>query len=224
MKSRLQDLANNHLPDITPLLEKIILAQKKGKPFQKYALELLMRAEETIPGAGMHYSIIKRNHYCYPADYKFERVVRPLRYSLNAMGSAYTGFSSTRYSVDASGGHLEGCMKTLLGWPRNRKPLGALVRTKKSQQQLGKELTEDMSELTDLAINPAKHEYVSDGSLKPVFQFADVLYVHFLARCFGAIILRKAGVLDYIETLEPMPGQRVQCFPGAKLLVSPDKK
>ena len=111
-------------------------------------------------------------------------------------------------------------MKVLLGWPRNRKPLGVLVKSSKAKQLLGKELTEDMAQFTNLAINPAKHEFVSKNNLDPIFQFADALHAHFLTRHFGAIVIQRAGILDYIEALEPLPGQRVQVFPGARLPVS----
>ena len=224
MVSALQDLATKYRPNITPILRKILILQEKKDPFKKHALKLLMEAEEMIPGAGIHYSIIKGNRYTYPADYKFERVVRPLRYALNELGGAYTGFHSARYSVEASGGHLEGCIKTLLGWPRNRKPLGALTKTRKIQKILGKELAEDISRFTDLAVNPAKHEYVSKDGLKPVLQFADALFAHFLARHFGAIILEKANALDYIEALRPVIGRKIQCFPGAPFPVAYDDK
>ena len=222
MESRLEDIASKYLTTIMPSLQKVITLQKKGIPFKRQALKLIMEAEESIPGAGVHYSIIKGDCYRYPADYRYQGVVRPLRYSLSELGTAYTGHSSVRYSIQTSGGHLEGCMKVLLGWPRNRKPLGSLIKTKKAQKVLGKDLAEDMTKLTNLAVNPAKHEYTNRDGLDPVFQFPDALYAHFLARHFGAIILRKANILGYIESLEPMAGQMVQCFPGAALSISHD--
>ena len=220
MIAELQDLAEKYVPDIMPRLQKVVSLQKAQEPFNKRALGLIWEAEKTIPGAGIHYSIIKEGRYSYPADYKFQNVVRPLRYSLNELSYTYAEVSSARYSIEASGGHLEGCMKVLLGWLRNRKPLGALIKSNKAGQLLEKELVEDMTQFVNLAINPAKHEFTSRNGLDPVFQFADALHAHFLARHFGATILQEAGILDYIEALKPLPGQKVQVFPGARLPVS----
>ena len=159
MECQLKNIANKHLRHITPLLEEILLMQADGRPFKECALGIIMQAEEKIPGAGIHYSIIKDNFCSYPADYKFEMVVRPLRYSLNELGDAYTGFSSARYPIITSGGHLEGCLKILINKNRSRNPLGILVRNKKVKKLLGEELIAYLALLAELAVNPAKHEY-----------------------------------------------------------------
>ena len=208
-----------HLPKIMPLLKEIIDAQKQNLPFQQHALSLIMKAEENIPGAGIHYSIIKDDLYAYPVlSYKLQHIIRPLRYALNELGFAYSNASSPRRSIANSGIHLEGCVKDLIGQPRSRKSLGALMLNKRVRKKMDIKLINDISKLTNLAINPAKHEHISDD-LTPLFQFEDALYAHFLARHFGAIILEKTTALKQIEKLKPKHGEYVQCFPGAELPV-----
>ena len=176
-----------------PLLDKIIIAQKQKMSFRENALKLLMDAEATILGMGIHYSIIEGNFYSYPVlDYKLQHIIRPMRYALNELGSAYMESSSVRYSIITSGSHLEGCMKALLNRPRKRKPLGFLVKSKKTKKLSNEKFIEDIIELINKAINPAKHEHISYKDLKPLFQFEDALYAHFLARQFGMMILKEA--------------------------------
>ena len=113
MVTELEYLAKKYAPGIMTQLREVIALQKAKEPFNKRALKLIWEAEKTIPGAGIHYSLIKGGRYSYPADYKFQNIVRPLRYSLNELSYTYAEVSSARCSIEASGGHLEGCMKTL---------------------------------------------------------------------------------------------------------------
>ncbi len=214
--------------------------QKADTPFRQRALQIIIQAEHSIPGAGMHYSMIKEGHYgypldanledyikentyTYPFDKQFEGILRPLRYSLNDLSNAYTGFATARHSVQTSGSHLEGCMKTTVGilhkMLHKNRTLGTLIM--KTQKSLGEDMVMNMLEFTKLAVNPAKHDYINNNK-GPVFNFEDALYAHFLARHFGAVALEKVHKIDpLIEAIQPING-RVHRFRGAALHITHD--
>ena len=219
MTKGLERLTHQYLPHINSDLDKIIYLQKNKESLRKKALQILLKAEETIPGAGMHYSIIKDNNYSYPASYKFEDIVRPLRYSLNYLGYTYEQVPFSRSSIMTSGGHLEGCIKSFFRYPSTKRPLGQLIKHNKLSKIFEKSLLDDMTILTNLAFNPAKHKYSSED-FGEIFKFSDALYVHFLARYFGSIALDKAKILQDIEALHPIYNPGIQVFPGAKLAIS----
>lgn len=134
---RLEELANQHLADIVPTLHQVIALQKQQAPFQPEVLSLLLHADETIPGAGMHISVLMGpRSYAYPFDVEYEAVLRPLRYALSELGHAYLQATSARYAVQTAGVHLEGCMKIVCGQRHGRKPLGALLRCTAAQKRL----------------------------------------------------------------------------------------
>ena len=219
---RLSTLVEKYLPNAMPKLQEIITLYKARQPFKQGALQLIFEIEETIPGVGIHYSITNGHHYYYPFDKRFEAVIRPMRYALNGLGGAYAGALPARYSVQTSpSGHLEGCLKVLLGRSHRRDPLGRLIRAKKVKEATGEEFAKDVSVFTDLVANPAKHSY-DIGEPEPIFQFRDALYAHFLSRHFGSVILRSAGVLDLVTALRPTSGQKVRYFCGVALPISYD--
>ena len=240
MNSPFKNLTEEYLINILPLLQEVISLQKAGAPFRQRALQIMIQAEHTIPGAGMHYSIIKggqygypldaglenyikENTYTYPFDKQFEGILRPLRYALNDLSNAYSGFATARHSVQTSGSHLEGCMKVtasiLQKILHKNKTLGALIM--KTQKSLGEDMVINMLKFTKLAVNPAKHDYINNNK-GPVFNFEDALYAHFLARYFGAVALEKVHKIDpLIEAIQPIDG-RVHLFRGAALHISHD--
>ena len=55
---RLEGLAKEHIADVVPTLHKVIALQKQRAPFQPEVLSLLLQADEMIPGAGMHHSVL----------------------------------------------------------------------------------------------------------------------------------------------------------------------
>ena len=216
----LQDLAERHLTDILPSIEKIVSLHKAGESFDQSPLKLLIDSDKKISGVGVHNSVIDGNTYQYPFSKEFEAVIRPLRYSLRELGITYVDLSSARYSIDMSGAHLEGCAKLLLGWRYRGKSLGMLLRKAKKRKLLEAEVAEDMIEFTDLAVNVAKHGYTG-GNRGSTFQFSDALHSHFLARSFGAIILTEAGKLEAVVDAVEDAARRRHYFFGAPNSVIP---
>ena len=204
MESRLEALAARHLADVMPLVEQVVSLQKQGAPFASAALPVLLKADRAIAGAGMHHSIFVGDMYYYPFNQEFDAVLRPIRYVLNELSTAYDETSSTRFAVATSGGHLESCLKVVNGRRYQRKPLGAqLLNGSKAVKLLDEALIKDMDAFTQLAVNPSKHDYAHPHSPEPLFKFTDTVYAYFLARRFGAEVLTAAGRLDgLIEAVE----------------------
>lgn len=217
---RLEGLANQHLADIVPTLHKVIALQKQQAPFQPEALSLLLQADETIPGAGMHHSILTGSRsYMYPFDAEYEAVLRPLRYALAELGQAYLRATSSRYAVQTAGGHLEGCMKIVCGNRHRGKPLGALLRCAEAQKRLGTDALGPMIEFTDIGVNPAKHDYANDRGPVPLFVFDDALYAHFLARRFGSTALDAVGKVHLVVDAAEQAAEKQAYFRGDPLVV-----
>ena len=157
---RLEGLATQHLADIVPTLHKVIAFQKQHAPFQPEVLSLLLQADETIPGAGMHHSVLMGHRsYAYPFDVEYEAVLRPLRYALSELGQAYLRATSARYAVQTAGGHLEGCMKIVCGKRHRSKPLGSLLRCAEAQKRLG---ADALGPMIDFAV--ASHQRCNSGT------------------------------------------------------------
>lgn len=197
-KPRLEELAAEHLDDILPRLHRVIDLQKAQAPFRPEVVSLLRETDQLIPGAGMqHYVFLDPVRHCYPFDAEFEGVLRPLRYSLSELGSAYMNFTTARYAVYNAGSHLEGCVKALCEERHQHKPLGTLLSNVPTVRQiLGDTMTDSMVSFARLAVNPAKHDYRNDRGPIPLFLFEDAVYAHFLARRFGAEALRAASKID----------------------------
>lgn len=217
---RLERLANQHLADIVPTLHKVIALQKQEAPFQPQALSLLLQADETIPGAGMHHSVlIGSRSYAYPFDAEYEAVLRPLRYALSELGQAYLRATSSRYAVQTAGGHLEGCMKIVCGKRYRGKPLGALLQCAEAQRRLGADALSPMIDFTNIGVNPAKHDYANDRGPVPLFVFDDALYAHFLARRFGATALEAVGKVHLAVDAAEKAAEKQAYFRGDPLMV-----
>jgi len=217
---RLEGLATQHLADIVPTLHKVIALQKQQAPFQPEVLSLLLQADETIPGAGMHHSVLMGHRsYAYPFDVEYEAVLRPLRYALSELGQAYLRATSARYAVQTAGGHLEGCMKIVCGKRHRSKPLGALLRCAEAQKRLGADALGPMIDFTDVGVNPAKHDYANERGPVPLFVFDDALYAYFLARRFGAAALEAVGQLHIAVHAAEQAAQKQAYFRGDPLMV-----
>ena len=219
---RLKQLAGAHLDDLLPSLDRVVALQASGDPFQPEALALLLQADRRIPGVGMPDSVfVDDRRYVYPFNAEFEAVIRPLRYSLAQLGLAYDHSMSARFAVQTAAGHLEGCMKALCGRRHLRKPLGALLRTKEAAAGLNPDLVDAMSDFTERAANPAKHDFSNTDGPIPVFEFADAGYAHCLARRFGAAVLDACGQLDPMIAAVEEAAERNSFFFGAPLSIPP---
>ena len=160
-----------------------------------------------------------QNHR-YPFDAEFEAVLRPLRYSLSELGSAYMNFTTARYAVYNAGSHLEGCVKALCGKRHQVKPLGRLLHSVPDvRQMLGDSMTEAMISFTMMAVNPAKHDYQNDQGPIPLFLFDDAVYAHCLARHFGAAALGAASVIDPLLAAVENATSQGHYFHGAHLTI-----
>ncbi len=216
----LEALANEHIADVVPTLHKVIAFQKQRAPFQPEVLSLLLQADEMIPGAGMHHSVlIAHDSYVYPFDAEYESVLRPLRYALCELGHAYLRATSARYAVQTAGGHLEGCMKIVCGKRHRSKPLGTLLRCTDAEKQVGAAALEPMIEFTKIGVNPAKHDYANERGPVPLFLFDDALYAYYLSRRFGATALEAVGKLHLSVDAAKQATEQRTYFRGAPLTV-----
>lgn len=217
---RLEELAEEHLGDILPRLHEVIALQKAQSPFRPDVLKLLIEVDQEIPGAGMQHCVFldPQNHR-YPFDTEFEAVLRPLRYSLSELGTAYMNFTTARYAVYNAGSHLEGCVKALCGKRHQRKPLGTLLRLPSASQMLGDSMTDAMVSFTDTAVNPAKHDYQNDQGPIPLFLFDDAVYAHYLARHFGAAALGTASLIEPLLAAVENATSQGHFFHGSHLTI-----
>ncbi len=220
-KPRLEELAAEHLDGILPRLHQVISLQKAQAPFRPNVLSLLHETDEAIPGAGMHhYVFLDPQRHCYPFDAEFEGVLRPLRYSLSELGSAYMNFTTARYAVYNAGSHLEGCVKALCGEPHQHKPLGSILsNVPVVRQMLGDTMTDAMVSFTRVAVNQAKHNYDNDRGPVPLFLFDDAVYAHYLARRFGAVALEAASMIDPLVAAIERATSQGHYFRGAPLTI-----
>lgn len=104
-----------------------------------------------------------------------------------------------------TGAHLEGCIKTALrdnGTRQGRlnKPLGMLIARGHLNGLLDSAMIADLKEITDIAVNPAKHEFTNERGPDSLFSYEDALYAYFLARRFGATILQAAGSMPGLQS------------------------
>ena len=198
----------------------MIALQTQQAPFQPEVLSLLMQADETIPGPGMHHSaLIGQRSYAYPFDAEYEAVLRPLRYALSELGQAYLRATSARYAVQTAGGHLEGCMKIICGKRHRSKPLGALLRCAEAEKRLGADALGPMIDFTNIGVNPAKHDYANERGPIPLFVFEDALYAYYLARRFGATALEAADKLHLAVDAADKAAEKQAYFRGDPLMV-----
>ena len=217
---RLEGLAEEHIAGIVPTIHEVIALQKQEAPFQPEVLSLLLQADEMIPGAGMHHSVLIGAHsYVYPFDAEYEAVLRPLRYALSELGQAYLQATSARYGVQTAGGHLEGCMKIVCGKRHRSKPLGALLQCTEAKKELGAAALGPMIDFTNIGVNPAKHEYANERGPVPLFLFDDALYAYYLARRFGATALEAVGKLHLAVDAAEQAAEKQTYFRGAPLMV-----
>ena len=219
---RLKEFSLEHLGDLLPSLDRVIALQASGAPFQPEALTLLIEADERIPGVGTPHSVfLDDRRYVYPFDAEFESIIRPLRYSLAQIGSAYAQSTSARFAVQTAASHLEGCLKALCGGRHRRKPLGALLRTREATSLLDGDLRDAMISFTDQGANVAKHDFSNADGPIPLFAFADAVYAHYLARRFGAAVLDACGQLDPMIDAVNNAAERKSFFRGAALSIPP---
>ena len=217
---RLKTLAEEHLADLVPVLQRVIALQRQQAPFQPEALSLLLQADKMIPGAGMHHSVlVGPGSYVYPFDAKYEAVLRPLRYALSELGQAYLQTTSARYAVQTAGGHLEGCMKIVCGNRHRTKPLGSLLKSNNATRRIGADALEPMIDFTNIGVNPAKHDYANDRGPVPLFLFDDALYAYYLSRRFGATALTAVGKLQPVVDAAEQAAEKQTHFHGAPLMV-----
>ena len=219
-RSRLEELARSHLPDVDHMLAELDRLRARRVPFKPAVHDFFVDIDREIPGAGIHSAVWQTpDLYDYPFDYEFERVLRPLRYVPAYLSSAWHDSIHVRAVVFNAAAHLEGCIKKALRKDHARQPLGALLETSAAKRLIGEEAMSGMTEFVHLAGNPSKHEYTNDRSRGPVFIYEDAVLAYFLARRFGAIALMASGQLnELVASVENASGQD-RYFRGGQLPV-----
>lgn len=220
-KSRLLPLTDEHLTRIRPLLDEALEARRRGDSYHHHIFPSLIRADRQIPGAGIHSAVKTARHgYRFPFDEDFEAVLRPLRYIPDYLGMACTNDLFFRCSVEMAGAHLKGCVKRAArahGVPerRLRIPLGTIIGSRFATDLLDEDEIADMKSFTQLALNPAKHEFVNDQHQGPVFIYEDAVYAYFLARHLGSVTLQASGSLDSLIAAVTDSARQDRYFRGA---------
>ena len=85
---------------------------------------------------------------------------------------------------------------------------------------LGSQIAADMVLFTQIAVNPAKHDYTDNSGQGPVFCYDDAVYAYFLARRFGCAALQSSGELtNLVEAVADSTRQdryfwELPCQPG----------
>ena len=204
-QSRLRPLASKHLDDILPTLDQVLVMRQQDEPFHPDVFRLLLEIDKAIPGPGTHTAVWDQgNGYLYPFDKDYERVLRPLRYVPAELWDGYASPLRSRYLIMTAGGYLEGCVKTALRDRgtrpgRIKAPLGTLIAKGIINDLVDADRTQGMRDFANIAVNPAKHDFVNDHGPGSLFSYEDALYAYFLARRFGASILVAAGCIPRIE-------------------------
>ena len=227
-ESRLLPLATKHLSGINPLLIDALAMRQREHDLHPRIFSLLTRADEQVPGPGIHSAIwVSERHYQYPFDAHYEAVLRPLRYIPAYLTIAHNNPLFVRSSVEMAGAHLEGCIKSAgraQGIPDRRlhKPLGTLLRGGFAKDLLADTDIADMVTFTQLALNPAKHDFVNDQGRGPVFNYDDAIYAYYLARHFGSTALQASNSLDPLIAAVTDSTRHDRYFWGASLPVRVD--
>ena len=196
-ESRLLLLADRHLSDIRAELAEALSMKLNGEEFHPRIFDQLVTADQQISGPGMHTAVWTQGHgYQYPFDKEYEAILRPLRYVPAYLKVACDDSMFIRPVIQFAGAHLEGCVKRLARARHRGRPLGALLQIPSVKNALGAELAADMAQFTQVAVNPAKHDYADNSSQGPVFCYDDAVYAYFLSRRFGCATLQASGDLD----------------------------
>ena len=221
-ESRLLPLAVKHLSDVRPQLIEALSMRHQGEEFHPRIYGELVAADRQISGPGMHNAVwIPGRGYWYPFDKEYEAILRPLRYVPAYLNAASRNPVFIRPVVQTAGAHLEGCVKRLISTravARNlRRPLGDLLQRAAVKSALGEQLADDMTSFTQLAVNPAKHDYTNDSDQGPVFCYADTVYAYFLARRFGSAALQASSDLDRLRAAVEDSTRQDRYFWGGQL-------
>ena len=216
--SRLESLAEEHLPDVAHVRSELARMEAASPPFNPQVHEFLIEADRQIPGAGIHTAVwIGSDKYDYPFDYDFERVLRPLRYIPTYLSLAWGDPIHVRAVVQNSTAHLEGCVKKALSKVDAKQPLGALLGTPAAKKLMSADALAGASEFVRLVGNPSKHDYTNDRHHGSVFIYEDAVLAYFLARRFGAQALEASADLDDLITATEDATRHDRYFRGTQL-------
>ncbi len=216
--SRLESLAEEHLPDVDHVRSEMARLEAASPPFNPQVHEFLMEVDRQIPGAGIHSAVwVGSDRYDYPFDYDFERVLRPLRYIPTYLSLAWGDPIHVRAVVQNATAHLEGCVKKALDKADAKQPLGALLGTPAAKNLMSADSLAGASEFVRLVGNPSKHDYTNDRHHGSVFIYEDAVLAYFLSRRFGAQALEASGQLDDLVAAAEDATRHDRYFRGAQL-------
>ena len=221
-ESRLLSLADRHLSDIRSELTAALSMKQQGEEFHPRIFERLVTADQQIPGPGMHSAVWTPGRgYQYPFNKEYEAILRPLRYVPAFLKAASEDSMFIRPVLQFAGAHLEGCVKRLARTTapgrHRRLPLGTLLQTAPVKNALGSQIAADMGLFTQIAVNPAKHDYTDNSRQGPVFCYDDAVYAYFLARHFGCAALQSSGDLNNLVDAVEDSTRQDRYFWGAAL-------
>ena len=218
--SRLESLAEEHLPDASHVRSALARMEAASPPFSPQVHEFLMKVDRQIPGAGIHSAVrVGSDKYDYPFDYDFEGVLRPLRYIPTYLSLAWGDPIHVRAVVQTSTAHLEGCVKKALSKGDARQPLGALLGTSEAKKLMPSSALAGMAEFVRLVGNPSKHDYTNDRHHGSVFIYEDAVLAYFLARRFGTKALEAGSHLDDLIAATEDATRHDRYFRGGQLPV-----
>ena len=128
----------------------------------------------------------------------------------------------SREIITKSGTYLEGCIETALRdagtrQSKLRKPLGTLIARGHLADLLNPAEIPDLREFTNIAVNPAKHEFTNERGPESLFSYEDAVYAYYLARRFGAEILQNAGSMSLLRAAVETAIKNRRYFWGAAL-------
>ena len=218
--SRLESLAEEHLPDASHVRSALARMEAASPPFNPQVHHFLMEADRQIPGAGIHSAVWDGfDKYDYPFDYDFEEVLRPLRYIPTYLSLTWGDPIHVRAVAQNATAHLEGCVKKALGDKHARQPLGTLIGTPppRSEKLIPTSAVDGTEEFAHLVGNPSKHDYVNDRSRGSVFIYEDAVLAYFLARRFGTQALQASGHLEDLIAATEDATRHDRYFRGAQL-------
>lgn len=176
--------------------------------FKRDLFPSLKEIDLAIPGAGFQYVIWVNHEPKYPfPGWEFDAIARPMRYIPTYLASGMRFSDIARGVTRDSAGHVEGCVKAFcatLNPPMHRyerMALGTLAKQQRVIKSLGTNLTQSLSEYTEVLNNQAKHKY-GPGTPEPVISFPDALGGYFVSRILGFRVLERGGILDkYVEAI-----------------------
>ena len=221
-ESRLLPLANRHLSDIRSELTAALAMTRRAQDFHPRIVDLLVTADQQIPGPGMHSAVWTPGRcYRYPFNEEYEAILRPLRYIPAYLNAACEDSTFIKPVNQSAGAHLEGCVKrlarTTAATRRHDRPLGTLLKTSPANNALGAGIAADMARFTQLAVNPAKHDYTDNSSQGPDFCHDDAVYAYFRARRFGCAALQASDDLNSLADAVDDSTRQDRYFRGADL-------